>query len=176
MSKINSILYLINKMRDYIININSSLIQKNILISFSGGQDSTCLILLLIILKEQLCLYFEMIYCNHLWNLNNLYKFGHIIKIGFNLQKNIIFAFNSKKIFTEKLARIWRYSILYRTSHFYNYKIIVTAHTKTDQIETLLLNLFRGSGKKGLSIFSNNRFLMNKSTKEIFLSENDLNL
>ena len=160
MNKINSILALINKFRSFIIKSNLLFIKKNILISFSGGQDSTCLLVLLILLKKQLSLHFEMIYCNHLWNLN----------------KNIILAINIKKNFTEKSARLWRYSIIYRTSQFYNYEIILTAHTKTDQIETLLLNLFRGSSKDGLSIFSNNRFLVSKSTKEIFLSKKDLNL
>lgn len=176
MNKINSILELINKFRSFIIKSNFIFIKKNILISFSGGQDSTCLLILLILLKKQLSLYFEMIYCNHLWNLNNLYKLSHVFKISFNLNKNIILAINIKKIFTEQSARLWRYSIIYRTSQFYNYEIILTAHTKTDQIETLLLNLFRGSSKDGLSIFSSNRFLASKSTKEIFLSKKDLNL
>ena len=176
MSKINSILDLINKLRIFIIKLNPLFLKENALVSFSGGQDSTCLLLLLLILKRQLSLGFELIYCGHLWDVNSLYRFLHISKLSFNLDKNIIFTITSKRIFNERSARNWRYSTIYRTSQFYNHKIVLTAHTQTDQIETLLLNLFRGTSKGGLSIFSNDQFITGKSIKQNFLSEDDLNL
>lgn len=176
MIKINSILELINNLRISIIKLNPLFLNKNTLVSFSGGQDSICLLLLLLILKKQLSLGFELIYCGHLWDLNSLYKFLHISKLSFNLDKEIIFTITPNKIFNENSARNWRYSTIYRTSQFYNHKIILTAHTRTDQIETLLLNLFRGTSKEGLSIFSNHQFITSKSIKENFLSEDDLNL
>nr|ANG44456.1 hypothetical chloroplast RF62 [Ostreobium sp. OS1B] len=176
MNKINSILSLINKFRIFIINSNFLLIKKEILISFSGGQDSICLLILLILLQRQLSLYFEMIYCNHLWSFNSLYTLLHIFKINFNLNKKAIFALNIKKKFTEKSARLWRYSTLYRVSQFYNYQVVLTAHSQTDKIETFFLNLFRSSSKEGLSVFASNRIIISKSTKEIFLSENDLSI
>lgn len=176
MSKVNSILDLINKLRFFIIKLSPLFLKTKTLISFSGGQDSICLLFLLLILKRQLSLSFELIYCDHLWNLNSLYKFLHISKLSFNLEKNIIFIITPNKVFNEKSARNWRYSTIYRSSQFYNSKIVLTAHTRTDQLETLLLNLFRGSGKGGLSIFSNRRFITSKSIKETFLSEDDLNL
>ena len=174
MKKINSILYLINKFRNFITRSNFLLINKVILVSYSGGQDSGCLIILLMFLKKQLSLFFEIIYCNHFWSLNSLYDSLHIFKLSFFFNKRGIFALNIKKNFTEKLARLWRYSTIYRVSQFYNYKVILTAHTQTDRIETFFLNLFRSSSKDGLSIFTNNRTIISKSTKEIFLSENDL--
>ena len=176
MNKISSILDLINRFRIFLIKLNFLIIKKTVLISFSGGQDSSCLIILLMLLEKQLHLFFEIIYCNHLWSLNSLYTFSHIFKVSFSLSKNAIFVVNKKKNFTEKSARIWRYFLLYRTSQFYNYKVVLTAHTQSDQIETLLMNLFRGSSKDGLSIFSSNRFIISKSTKEIFLSEKDLDI
>lgn len=174
MKKINSILYLIDKFRNFITKSNFLLIDKVVLISYSGGQDSSCLIILLILLKKQLSLLFEIIYCNHFWSLNSLYDSLHTFKLSYFLNKKAIIALNIKKNFTEKLARLWRYSTIYRVSQFYTYKVVLTAHTQTDKIETFFLNLFRSSSKDGLSVFTNNRIIISKSTKEIFLSENDL--
>ena len=136
MRKINSILQLINNFRNFIIKSNFLLMNKVVLLSYSGGQDSSCLLVLLILLKRQLSYLFEIIYCNHIWSLNNLYDGLHIFKLSFSLNKRTIFTLNIKKYFTEKLARLWRYSIIYRTSQFYNYTVVLTAHTQTDRIET----------------------------------------
>ena len=97
MNKITSILDLINRFRIFLLKLNFLIVKKTVLISFSGGQDSSCLIILLMLLEKQLHLFFEMIYCNHLWNLNSLYTFSHIFKISFNLSKNAIFVVNKKK-------------------------------------------------------------------------------
>ena len=174
MKKINSILYLINKFRNFITKSNFLLVNKVVLISYSGGQDSSAFLILLMLLKKQLSLFFEIIYCNHFWSLNSLHDSLHTFKLSYILNKKTIFALNIKKNFTEKLARLWRYSTIYRVSQFYDYKVILTAHTQTDRIETFFLNLFRSSSKDGFSIFTNNRIIISKSTKEIFLSENDL--
>ena len=176
MNKISSILHLVNTFRIFIIKKNFLLIKTAALISFSGGQDSSCLIILLLILKRQLSLLFTTIYCNHFWNLSSLYDILHIFKFSFSLNKKSIFALNIKKNFTEKSARLWRYSTIYRVSQFYSYTVVLTAHTQTDRIETFFLNLFRSSSKDGLSIFATNRRIISKSTKQIFLSENDLDI
>ena len=176
MKKIKTSLLLINRIRSFIIKANSIISNRNILISFSGGQDSICLMVLFLQLARQFDLYFGLVYCNHLWTLNSLYKFPHILKIIFNISKNSFFAIATKKKFNEKNSRIWRYFTLYRISQFYSYKVVATGHTRTDQVETLLLNLFRSAGKNGVKVFLTNEFIMNKSTKKIFLSEEDLNV
>ena len=175
MKKINSILQLINNFRSFIIKSNYLIINQSVLLSYSGGQDSSCLVILLILLKRQLSLSFEIIYCNHTWSISSLYNSLNIFKLSFSLKKKTIFALNIKKNFTEKLARLWRYSTIYRASQFYKNTVVLTAHTQTDRIETFFLNLFRSSSKDGFSIFTHNRIIISKSTKEIFLSEDDLN-
>lgn len=51
----------------------------------------------------------------------------------------------------EQAARRARYEFLGKTGHLNKAAIVLTAHTLDDQVETVLLNLLRGSGAAGLS-------------------------
>jgi tRNA(Ile)-lysidine synthase len=51
----------------------------------------------------------------------------------------------------EQAARRARYEFLRQTAELHKATIVLTAHTLDDQVETVLLNLLRGSGAAGLS-------------------------
>ena len=172
--KNQSSLILINKIRNFLITKNLIFKSKKILITFSGGQDSLCLVILMLQFIDQFNLYFGLIYCNHLWYFNNLYKLSHLLKINFIINKSVLFTIVPKKNFTEKKARFWRYSMSYRISKFYNYQIILTGHTLTDQVETLLLNLVRSSSQEGVTSLSIKQFINNRFIKKIFPSKKEL--
>ena len=59
----------------------------------------------------------------------------------------------------ESAARTWRHNMVQRVAGFYQYRAVWTGHTGSDRIETLLFNLMRGSGKRGLSSLHWSRFL-----------------
>lgn len=172
--KNQSSLIIVNKVLDFITEKNFIFKNKHILICFSGGQDSLCLLILILQFQNQFNYYFNLIFMNHFWSLQNIYKLSHLLKISYSIKKTLFFVVGTTKNFTEKTARIWRYSISYRICTFYNYKIILTAHTSNDQIETLLLNLFRSSSKEGVSSLFTNQLVAIKSSKDIFLSKKDL--
>ena len=171
-----SSLTLVNKFNNFVIRENLLFPKNKLLIALSGGQDSICLVILLRQLMNQFNLKFGLIYCIHFWSVNNLYHHSHLLKLSFIMENKGFFPLVLNKSFTENNARNWRRSIIYRISTFYNYQKLVTGHSLTDRIETLLLNLFRGSGDKGVTALTNNQFLLNKSVKKNFLSELDLNV
>lgn len=172
--KNQSSLKIINKVLNFIIKQNFIFKNKNILLSFSGGQDSLCLLILMLNFRNQFNYVISSIYMDHFWRLKNLYKLSHLLKISYLINQKIFFTIPNQKIFNEKKSRIWRYSVSYRVSLFYDYEILLTGHTLTDQIETLLLNLFRGSTKQSINSLFINQFIVNRSVKNIFLSKEDL--
>lgn len=122
-----------------------------ILITISGGQDSLCLFFILLHLKKQWKWRFGLLYCNHFWQIDSFYINSLICKLGFFFLLPAYLSVPSENIFSEQKSRTWRYGQFERLSNFYKYDIIFTGHTSTDKIETVLLQLLRGTGTRGLS-------------------------
>jgi len=144
-----------------------------LLISVSGGQDSMALMTLLNDIKEQHNWSLNVWHGNHNWH-NESEEFAKGLQ-NYCFQKKIIFFQDSAgeiDISTEEKARKWRYQKLYEKASEISPKnknpnklYIVTGHTCTDNTETFLLNLARGSNFGGLGGIPKKRLL----NKDYFL-------
>ena len=141
----------------------------NLLIAVSGGQDSMTLLNLINDMKTQHNWFVNVWHGDHQWHeKSETYAFE--LKSYCN-KKNISFFFdraNNKNISSEEKARDWRYKkLIERANHLFieNKKEIdiylLTGHTNTDNVETFLLNLARGSNYAGLSCIDKKRLLEN---------------
>ena len=72
---------------------------------------------------------------------------------------------------SEELARSKRYEFLYAIRDKYGAKAIITAHHQDDVLETVIINLLRGTGRKGLSSLKSTddlvRPLLDKTKQEL---------
>nr|YP_001382138.1 hypothetical chloroplast RF62 [Pleurastrum terricola]ABO69283.1 hypothetical chloroplast RF62 [Pleurastrum terricola] len=75
-----------------------------------------------------------------IWRLNKM--------LSFTSNKLINKMLKVTTSFTEQKSRNWRYELWQKLSFFYEYKFLITGHTTTDRVETLLLNLVRGRAKR----------------------------
>ncbi|MBQ2671607.1 MAG: tRNA lysidine(34) synthetase TilS [Clostridia bacterium] len=132
---------------------------KKVVVGFSGGADSTALLHFLHYFVSEKGKKFQVlaVHVNH--NLRGEeskrdedFVRGFCKKHGINLAvKQADIKKNSKesKIGLEEAGREVRYQIF--NEYAKNEKIkIATAHTLSDSVETMILNLIRGSGLKGL--------------------------
>ena len=142
---------LINSVSKKIVANNLIKKKDRVLVSFSGGQDSICLLFLLNQLYSQMELNLALFWCHHLWQTDAFSLMQQSAKLSFLFQFNNCFAIPSNILSSELLARKWRYDCSYRVSSFYNHSKICLAHTSNDKVETLFLNLMRGTGLRGLS-------------------------
>jgi len=140
--------------------------ESNILISVSGGQDSMALLTLINDLKKIHNWSMSVWHGDHQWHeKSSLYALE--LK-SYCEGKNIPFYFdiaNQVNIFSEDKAREWRYKKLCeRAKTLLNKKeqkniYLLTGHTSSDNAETFILNLARGSNFAGLSNIESKRLL-----------------
>jgi len=128
------------------------LLPKNslILVAVSGGQDSLCLIKLLLDLQPKWGWELAIAHCDHRWRADSQANAQHVEQLAQTwglpyYQQTATEALNS-----EAAARQWRYQALRAIATSLRAGVIVTGHTASDRAETLLYNLIRGSGADGL--------------------------
>jgi len=124
--------------------------QNNIVCSISGGQDSIVLLIMLLHLNKILNLNIELIYSNHFWQKSNFYYFVELLKISYLVNRPISILVPTRKIDSENKGHNWRRKNFFRLGYFYNANTIVTGHTASDQIETAIWHLIRGTSPTGL--------------------------
>lgn len=127
--------------------------QKNIiLIAFSGGIDSLCLIDVLFDLSKKYNFTLIGAHLNHNWRgLES--KLEEERAREYCLARSITFyseTLPESLPHTELEARSQRYEFLNRASSKFNATAIVTGHTLTDQVETVLYRIIKGTGTLGL--------------------------
>ncbi len=123
-------------------------------VALSGGADSVALLFALYKLKDQLGIKLNAAHLNHLIRGDEASRDEAFVKslcdkidIPLIVEKIDVPKFaNENKLSLETAARKLRYEFLSRVSD----GLIATAHTASDNLETMLLNLTRGAAVDGL--------------------------
>jgi len=165
-------------------SFNSLKDQKNISIALSGGIDSIVLLHALNKLKSKLKIKLNAIHIHH--NLSEYaddwltFCYKECKKLGVPISSEKVDIKPNLSMGIEGAARKSRYEAL--ETHRNN--ILALGHHQNDQAETLLLQLFRGSGLNGLAAmptFDSKRFIwrpllgINREIIEGYAKENALN-
>jgi tRNA(Ile)-lysidine synthase len=142
--------------------LRRQLLPKNqrILVGVSGGQDSLCLIKLLLDLQPKWGWDLAVAHCDHRWRTDSEANADRVAQLATNWQLLFYRQIAQEIPKTEATARQWRYQALAAVAIAHHYPYIVTGHTASDRAETLLYNLIRGSGADGLSALTWQRPLM----------------
>ena len=128
-----------------------------LVLGVSGGPDSICMLNVLWNIKNKINFNFVVAHINHQIReeaiLDEQYVKSFCEKLNINCYIKRIevekYAHN-KKMGTEEAGREVRYDFFNEILKKTNSNKIAIAHNKNDKVETMLMNLFRGSGINGL--------------------------
>ncbi|MBM3285343.1 MAG: tRNA lysidine(34) synthetase TilS [Candidatus Aminicenantes bacterium] len=129
-----------------------------VLIACSGGPDSTALLAVLLELRELYSLRLALAHFNHMLRRSADADERFVLKAArehalplYLKRENIRVYACQHGLNIEEAGRERRYAFLRATAARTGATKIATGHTMTDQAETLLLRLLRGSGPRGLA-------------------------
>ena len=129
---------------------------KNVTVALSGGADSMALLFSLNSLKDVLGITVKAAHLNHLIRGDEAFRDEEFVKgvcekLGIELfikRADIPLLAKEKGISTELAARETRYEFLESVA---SGGAVATAHTASDNLETVIYNLTRGSGIDGIA-------------------------
>ncbi len=130
-----------------------------VLTGLSGGPDSICLAVILDKLKDDFNISLAAVYIDHGLRPREAEKEADFCRkfcedrgIEFFLRRADVRKFAAEeRLNMQEAARELRYRIYEELAAKLNFTRIALGHNADDQAETVLMRLFRGSGRKGLS-------------------------
>jgi len=137
---------------------------ERLLVAVSGGQDSLCLIKLLLDLQPKWRWYLSIAHCDHRWRDDSQANADYVGDFAKNCGVDFYLEVANEPVNSEAAARNWRYQAINAIAQQHNYQYIVTGHTASDRAETLLYNLMRGTGADGLQALTWQRPISEKIT------------
>jgi tRNA(Ile)-lysidine synthase len=122
-----------------------------LVVGYSGGQDSTCLLHALAHSHRQLDLL--AVHVDHGLRAGSAEEAQRVVALGqaMGVSTRAERVVVPKGRSVEQAAREARYAVLSAAAEAHNATAVLVAHTADDQAETVLLNLLRGSGLLGLA-------------------------
>lgn len=121
------------------------------LVAVSGGQDSLCLLGLLKAFASKQDWKLEVAHLDHRWRADSEEVAQKVMILAKTWQLPFHLAIAKSPPASEAAARTWRYTWLGELALSLGCDQVLTAHTRTDVVETFLFNLLRGSGSDGLT-------------------------
>ncbi|MFI3300815.1 MAG: tRNA lysidine(34) synthetase TilS [Candidatus Gastranaerophilales bacterium] len=141
-----------NKIENFLVNYDLLTTNNVIIVGFSGGYDSTCLLHLLSSLSKKY--EFNLVAChlNHNWRGNESLNEAKNCEI---FCKSINVEFYSETlpdntIQSETVAREKRYAFFEKCAKKFKSNCFLTAHNYDDNAETIVYRLAKGTGTAGL--------------------------
>ena len=129
-----------------------------LLVAVSGGFDSTALLAALVALRDELQLRLHVIHVDHGLRAQAGADAAYVRRLGLRWKVPVTVRRvdveeqrRRYRISLEEAARQKRYAAMSDTAREIGAEAVLVAHTADDQVETVLLNLLRGTGLHGLS-------------------------
>ena len=146
----------LNKVRDFL--TRHSIRNCSILVALSGGTDSTALINLLLELREEFSLELSIAHLDHCLRGEASEKDAQFVRskaeemgLKATISKREVNRFvGEDNRSLEEAAREVRYEFLSETADAQGVDYVALGHNKNDQAETVLMNIIRGAGLRGL--------------------------
>ena len=131
---------------------------RKLLLAVSGGPDSLAMLDLFYKLRKNFELEIGVVHLDHMFREDSKSEADFVEKFAkkkgiklFRRQVNLPEIIKKNNFSTEAAARKERFKFFKEVINKYNFDLLALAHHRDDQAETVLLNLFRGSGLQGLS-------------------------
>jgi tRNA(Ile)-lysidine synthase len=150
--------YLLERVRSFFQESHIKVRRKLLLVAVSGGPDSVCLLHVLNELKNELGIEIHVVHLDHKLrgkastdDAQYVLDLCHKLELPVTLEQHDVKAYQKEhKLSLEEAAREVRYNFFREAADEVGAATVAVGHTLDDHVETVLLNLLRGAGTRGL--------------------------